>query len=104
MAKRSLDDEVDGFTNVSDIHLTSPNAKVQGAVKTVSPMKTGSGYPYFDGEITDGKGTMRIYGFDSSVRRRLLEFEGNKHAVSMSKCEVKKNRSGEELEVNTLNR
>ena len=93
MAKRSLDDEVDRFTNVSDIHLTSPNAKVQGAVKT------GGGYPYFDGEITDGKGTMRIYGFDSNVRRKLLEFEGNKHAVSMSKCEVKKNRSGEELEV-----
>ena len=41
-------------------------------VVTVSPMRKGgkSGTPYFDGTITDEKGTLRLYGFDSNMQRK----------------------------------
>ena len=41
---------------------------------------------------------MRVFGFDSWVRRKLVEFEDSKKAVALTNCEVKARR-GEDLEV-----
>ena len=43
-------------------------------------MKKGCSTPYFDGQLTDGKGLMRMYGFVSGVRRKLsdMSYETNK--------------------------
>ncbi len=37
--------------------------------------------------------------FDGGVRRKLVEFENSKDAVSLTNCEVKRSRRGEQLEV-----
>ena len=47
----------------------------------------------------NGKACTRVFGFDMSVRRKLMEFEATKSAVALVKCEVKSSRKGEELEV-----
>ena len=62
-------------------------------------MKKGRGCGFFDAEISDGKYRMRVFGFDASVRRRLLEQQSEEEAVSLSHCEVKCARYGEQLEV-----
>ena len=54
---------------------------------------------FCDGEISDGKSAMQVYGYDEGVRRKLLSFEESKSAVAISACEVKKARRGEDLEV-----
>ena len=73
----------------------SPNAKIHGVVTTVSPMKKGKTCSYFDGEISDGQAKMRVFGFDSGVRRELLEYEEKEDAVVLSHCEVKRAHQGE---------
>lgn len=73
MAKRER--EVEEFEDVSKVLHPSPNAKIHAVVNAVSPMKKSKTCSFFDGEITDGKACMRVFGFDASVRRKLVEFE-----------------------------
>ena len=60
------------FEDVSGVVATSPSARIHGIVTSVSPMKKSRTCNYFDGEITDGKTSMRLFGFDSvsGVRKR----------------------------------
>ena len=39
---------------------------------------------------------MRLFGFDSSMRRKLME-EGNGTTLALSNCEVKKSSRGDQL-------
>ena len=89
------------FANVEEVTSPSGNAKVHGVIMSLSPIKTKGTTGYFDGEITDGKKKMRLYGFDSAdgVRRKLLEYNGTEKAVALSKCEIKPSRDGNSLEI-----
>lgn len=44
---------------------------------------------FFEGPISDGKSSLRIYGFDSKVRRRLLDYETSGESLVLDNCEVK---------------
>ena len=97
--KRGRDEmELEEFNNVCEISQPSPKAKVHAVVSMISLMKKGGTCSYFDGELTDGKARMRLFGFNGDVRRKLME-EGNSSPVVISNCEVKKARRGEQLEV-----
>ena len=89
------------FEDVSEVVATSPSARIHGIVTSVSPMKKSRTCNYFDGEITDGKTSMRLFGFDSGsgVRKRLVEFEEREESVVLSRCEVKHSRQGNQLEI-----
>ena len=65
--------DLEEFEDVSGVTQPSPNAKLCGVVRGISLMKKSKTYPYFDGEISDGKSTMQLFGFDCSVRRKLME-------------------------------
>ena len=93
MSNKGLEREVD----VSDIVETSANFKIHGVVNSLSPMKKAKNCSYFDGEISDGKARMRLFGFDANVRKRLADEEDA--AVSLCNCEVKRSRQGDQLEV-----
>ena len=96
MAKRSratAEEECD----VSDVSKPSPNAKIHGIITCISPMKKSKTCDFFDGEISDGKSSIRLFGFDSSVRKQL--FLNRQSPVSISNCEVKNSRRGNQLEV-----
>ncbi len=75
-------------------------AKIHGMLTSVSPMKRRT-CSFFDGEITDGKSCMRLFGFDGAdgVRRRLVELEEKKEAMVLTECEVKRLRQGNDLEI-----
>lgn len=72
---------------VSEVTSPSRNAVVHGVVHVVSPMKEGKKHQYFDAQISEGKSTMRVVGFDSAVRRKLLA-EGSSKAVALVNCQV----------------
>ena len=97
MAKRTLEE----FADVSKVVYTSPSAMIHGVVSSLSPMKKSktSSCSFFDGEVTDGKAEMRVFGFDSGVWRKLSEFERSKNTVAIKDCEVKCARKGEQLEI-----
>ena len=94
MSKRPLKETE--FADLMEVTSPSGNAKLHRVVMALSPIKTSGNTGYFDGEITDGKKRMRLYGFDSaeSIRRKLLEFNGTETAVALSKCEIKHSRDG----------
>lgn len=78
----------------------SPNAKIPpGVISRLSPMKQSDTCSYFDGQITDGKSSMRLFGFDSTARRQLVDFNESKKPVSLSNCTVRRARKGNKLEI-----
>ena len=78
----------------------APNAKIPaGVISRLSPMKQSSTCSYFDGEITDGKSSLRLYGFESTVRRKLVDYKESKKPVSLFNCTVKHTRNGEKVEI-----
>ena len=95
MAKRSLDE----YEDVSEVVQPSPKAKIRCVVTSLSPIRPSKTCSFFEGEVTDGKGKMRVFGFDSRVRRRLVDFQATKETVAMRNCEVKHGRKTEGLEI-----
>ena len=73
------------------------NAKVEGMITVISPMKTGKMCSYYDGEISDNYSSLRLCGFNSTVRRRLEESYEKGEAVVLEGCEIKKSRHGDGL-------
>lgn len=91
--------EMEEFEDISKVLHPSPKAKINAVLTNVSPMKRSKTCSFFDGEITDGKSTMRVFGFDDTVRRKLISYEESKSPVMFENCEVKPSRKGNQLEV-----
>ena len=89
------------FEDVSSVTHSSPKAKIHCVVSRIpSQMKTGKNSSFFDGRLSDGNKTIRVYGYDPDVRRRLFETqEQTDGTVVLSGCSVKPERSGQQLEV-----
>lgn len=96
MATKRGRGEMEEFEDIGSV--SSPRAKVSGVVSSMSPMKKTKTCSYFDAKITDGKASMRLYGYDSGVRRKIIE-GGSGASISLSNCEIKKSRMGDQLEV-----
>ena len=94
MAKR------DSAVDVSEVTKSSVHASISGVVTTISPMKRSKRNPYFEGSISDGISSSRLFRFDGMVRRRQVDFEKKGQAVVLDKCEVKPSRlNADQLEV-----
>ena len=75
------------------------NAKIEGVITVISPMKTGKTCTYYDGEISDNYSSPRFCGFNSTVRRRLEESYEKGESVVLQGCEIKKSRYRDGLEI-----
>ena len=100
--KRVRDEHDEDGATISTLTCDSPVKKVEGVVVNISPMKKGKvGSSYCDRRISDGNACMRFVGFDTKVRRRLIDCKG---AITMSNCEIKTGRhDGDGLEVHIQN-
>ena len=58
MTKRTAESrgETDRELDISEVTKASPQAKIHGIMSNLSPMKKSCSTPYFDGQLTDGKG------------------------------------------------
>lgn len=72
----------------------------------MTPMKKGNRKDtrkdtmYFDGTISDDKGSLRLYGFDASARDKLSATIDNfGKCVVLQQCEVKRKEGNDNLEV-----
>ena len=75
------------------------NARVEGIVTSISPMKAGKSCDYYDGRISDDHSSLRFCGFSASARRKLEECYENNEPVLLNGCEVKKSRQTDGLEI-----
>ena len=87
------------IVDVSDIVTSSQSATVGGILTCVSPMKKSKNNTFFDGSITDGRASMRLFGFDSGIRRKLADYMQTKAPIILEKCEIKTSRLRDELEL-----
>ena len=81
--------------------LTKPiaNAKLHGALTSLSWVKKGRSTNYFDGTLYDGYRQVRLVGFLPAQQKKLDGFSTSKKAVAF-KNEVKHSRQGgEEMEI-----
>ena len=62
-------------------------------------MKESRGHSYFQGEVSDGKSVMRVYGYNFDVRKKLQGFKDNKSSVAISNCQVKKSPADDDLKI-----
>ena len=99
MATKRSREKCDEFDDLSAVTHPSPNAKIQGIITELSPIKKGKTTTYFDGEIADDQSRKRLFGFDKEVRRRLLEHREKNEPVVLSHCEVKQSKFADKLEV-----
>ena len=99
MSRKRSSAAVEDFDDVASIVHGSPNAKVCGVVTELSPMKRGRSCTYYDGELSDGRSKVRLFGFDAKSRESLNTFYEKKEGVAISSCEVKSSRSGGNFEL-----
>ena len=75
MAKRPFEDDSEVDLTVSEFTEASPKAKVHCVVTSLSPMEESRGRSYFQGKVSNGKSVMRVYGYNSDVRKKLQGFD-----------------------------
>lgn len=74
------------FDELSEVSNSSLNVRIDDVLTLLSPMKKSK--TCSTGELTNGKVTMWLFGFDSGVHRRSFRFTNDKHPLVMSNCEV----------------
>lgn len=52
----------------------------------------GKGAFYFNGDMTDGKAKVCLYGFDDNMRKRQLDVSGS--AIALANCQVNLRHTG----------
>lgn len=95
-SKKRKYEELEEFQSLSSVRPSS-DANIHGILLSVSNLR-GKGKKFFEGEIQDDSGTMRIVGFHSDARKRLLEFMG-KSAIELVHCEIQYARASSEMEI-----
>ena len=88
---------VDHFESLKYATVTDKGT-VQGIVLNISPMK-GHSSTYVDTKITHGKHQMRVVGFSSSLRKRMVCLEEKYEPVALERYKIKRDRYSEQLEV-----
>jgi hypothetical protein len=114
MAKRVLDMEgasmsskKSRFTSeevaINAICKAVPSATVHGVVTTLSPIKESAkirgGRKYFDGQVADEKGVVRLVGFEPKLWNTLHESCDKSKSVSLMNCVIQTNKRSGEFEV-----
>ncbi len=88
--KRERSPDLEEFRDVTAVMHASPDAKVHGIVTRLSPMKKRKKSEYFNGELSNEKTKMRLFGFEATVHEQGA-------AVSLERCAVKLARDGKKI-------
>ncbi len=84
------------FEDVSSVTGPASGVSIHGILVSVSPMM-GKKAKHFDGQIRDDQTSMRIVGFHSDARRKLLENKGKN--INLTHCDIKYARKSSQLEL-----
>ena len=87
------------FSTLSSIEVVSRSAKIEGVLISISPMKPGKMRDYFEGQLADETGTIRVVGFDNVQQKQLSICHDEKVPFILKDCQITKSRFGDKLEV-----
>ena len=87
MAKRQLN--LDELDKINSISTPRKNAKLQGVISEVSPMKAAASGKsnYFVGSIADDTGSMRMVGFDAYKHQEVQASQ--QETILLENCDIK---------------
>ena len=98
MTKRSLSSKE--FERINKIDKESNNVQVCGIIQSLSPLKKSrSNVDYFEGELADNTGKIRLFGFDRPLHEQLQSFQSSKQAVAVNGCNVTQNKKNSTFEL-----
>lgn len=103
LRKRSRDDDV----NVSEIGAPYKKVTVHGRLTELSPIKvSGKNNGYFDGKLSDGKKTLRMVSFSSSIHGEMEKFHQEASPMVLVDCKVEETSyyGDKQLEIIATNR
>lgn len=86
------------FGKLNTIDKPINNASVHEAIVSLSPLKKGRTFNYFDGAIADETSKLRIVGFTKDQQEKLDGFFKAKLTINLY-CQVKESHDGTKLEV-----
>ena len=103
MMKRGLESESVEFEGVGLAEDEVVSATIHGVLKEFSPIKKSgnSASSYYNGVLTGGE-KMRLVGFDCDSHAKLSGCCSSKEAVMIKKCQIKKARQSNDLELFSL--
>ena len=89
------------FQGVGLVADEAVSATIHGVLKELSPIKKSrsSACNYYNGVLTDGEKEMRLVGFDCDSHAKLSGCCSSKEAVMFKKCQIKKARQSNDLEL-----
>ena len=98
MTKRSL--SAKEFEGINKIDKVSNNVQVCGIIQSLSPLKKSrSNVNYFEGELADNSGKIRLFGFDAPLHEQLQSFQDSKQPVAVNGCNVTQNKKNSSFEL-----
>ena len=65
----------------------------------MSEIKKSKDKSYFDGEISIGKASIHVSGYNEGVQKKVQFYKDSKSSVTINNCQVTKSRVSDELEV-----
>ena len=101
MCKRSR--KCNDCETIACITNEATNTSACGIIKSLSPLKKSpSNAQYFDGELADTTGNIRLFGFSAPQHKKLQEYHDSKQAINISGCNINYNKHNSSLEVKVL--
>ena len=103
MTKRGLESESVKFEGVGLVEDEAVSATIHRVLKELSPIKKSrsSACNYYNGVLTDEE-KIRLVEFDCDSHAKLSGCCSSKEAVMIKKCQIKKARQSNDLELYTL--
>lgn len=96
MVRKKLFEEIDKLDNLNNL---ISSATFHRVMSSVSPLKRGRTWNYFNGMITDGTKSVWVVRFNYSQQKTVKQFMDSKENVQFSDCEVKQPRKRESMEI-----
>ena len=96
-AKRKLKLEYDDYTDMDEVG----SANVHGVITQLSPIKKSKkGNSYYNGQVCDGKNSVRFVGFATNHQKTMQDFLDNKKSIELHNCQIKRsNRDSDKMEI-----
>ena len=81
------------FVEIGSVEGEMSNANILGIVKALSPLKKSKrNTEYYDGQLVDGSGVIRLFGFSPEQHKKLQEHQKSEKPITLSGCSITTNK------------
>ena len=98
MTKRAKTEQ--DFVDIGNVNGEMSNANIVGIIKMLSPLKKSKrNTDYFDGQLIDATGGIRLFGFSPAQHKQLQEHHKSTKPITLSGCSITNNKTTGQYEL-----